>query len=154
NAESQTLNLSGIASIGQLADILYAAVAPLYKFEPSQTASFGGAGGAYLGVTQNTNATAKIKSGATVTGYAVHVKADTGNRGIDIAESGGKGGKFAIFGSFANLDSTDNVLAQIERGATVTANGASSPDPVNTDKNLLVHANDDAQLYTFAGGLA
>jgi hypothetical protein len=84
------------------------------------TESANGVGGAYLQVDYNNTTQALIKNGVEVNSGALMVKADTNNRNISIAESGGKASNFGANGSFSLLTVDNQTLAQVDDGAKVT----------------------------------
>ncbi|HEV7301125.1 MAG TPA: hypothetical protein VGN72_17295 [Tepidisphaeraceae bacterium] len=100
----QDLNLSGVFGVKIL----------------NAGGSKAGVGGSYLQVTQDNHAAAVIKSGATLYASGLLVRSYSTSRNISIAESGGKGGDYAVYGSFGLVDINNESIAKIDDGAVVT----------------------------------
>jgi hypothetical protein len=114
------------------------------------TGGSAGVGGSYLGMDYQNTANALIQNGAQVQGADLAVKATNTLHLVDGAEAGSKAGKFAIAGAFTLAHVTNQTLAQVDAGATVTTG---SRGIGTTGKNVQVAAQDDAFYLTVDGGV-
>jgi len=154
--ETETLNLSGILSLGSIKDTFKDILSAITRGKISPNTNrpgTAGVGGSYLQVGYTNNVEARIEKGAQVHADSLQVEADSTTRDISIGEAGGKAGDYAINGVFSLLKTNDTTIAKIDDGAVITTGSKVIPGDTEGD-NVLVKAHDEAQIYNISGGIS
>jgi filamentous hemagglutinin family protein len=134
SSEIETVNLAGVFDLFG---------------ESPETA---GVGGAYLGADYHNRVNAVIEDQVMLHADDLSVKADTNNKNVTIAASGGKAEDYAISGSFSLLTIDNATTARIDPGADIRTEDGIVED--SDDANILVDAQDRSQIYNIGGGVA